>query len=81
MIRAGRLYLLLIVTLLAGATALRLADPFFVQALRLIVFDFYQRLEPATFDPNFRCGSSTSTRICSAVSDSGRGRARPWPIS
>jgi len=52
MIRAGRLYLLLIVTLLAGATALRLADPFFVQALRLIVFDSYQRLEPETFDPN-----------------------------
>jgi len=51
-IRAGRLYLLLIVVILAVAVAIRIADPFFVQALRLIAFDSYQRLAPETYDPN-----------------------------
>ncbi len=47
-VRAGRLYPLLVVALLAGAVALRVADPFFVRALRLIAFDSYKRLEPET---------------------------------
>jgi adenylate cyclase len=51
-IRAGRLYLLLIIALVAAAVALRVADPFFVQALRLIAFDSYQRLSPETYDPD-----------------------------
>ena len=50
-VRAGRFYLVLVVAVLAGATALRIADPFFVQALRLIAFDSYQRLEPQAYDP------------------------------
>ena len=51
-IRAGRSYILLVFILIAGAIAIRIADPFFVQALRLIAFDSYQRLEPASYDPN-----------------------------
>lgn len=50
-IRAGRLYPLLIIAILAGAVAIRVADPFFVQALRLIAFDSYQRLAPEEYDP------------------------------
>jgi adenylate cyclase len=50
-LRAGRLYWVLVAAVLAGLVALRVADPFFVQALRLIAFDSYQRLEPARFDP------------------------------
>lgn len=50
--RAGRLYPLLIFVLLAGAVALRIADPFSVQALRLIAFDSYQRLAPKEYDPS-----------------------------
>ena len=34
------------------AVFVRGADPFFVQALRLIAFDSYQRLAPQPFDPN-----------------------------
>ena len=45
-VRAGRFYAILVVLVLAGATALRISDPFFVQALRLIAFDSYQLLAP-----------------------------------
>jgi adenylate cyclase len=48
---AGKLYIVLVAAILIGATALRFADPFFVQALRLIAFDSYQRIEPVTYDP------------------------------
>ncbi|MEX0852775.1 MAG: adenylate/guanylate cyclase domain-containing protein [Bauldia sp.] len=51
MIRAHHFYVVLVVAILAGATTLRIADPFFVQALRLIAFDSYQKLGPATYDP------------------------------
>ena len=50
-IRAGRLYPLLVLAILVGAAAVRVADPFFVQALRLIAFDSYQRLAPESYDP------------------------------
>lgn len=50
--RATQLYIALVVAILAGAVFIRLADPFFVQALRLIAFDSYQKLEPATYDPD-----------------------------
>lgn len=50
-IRAERLYPLLIIAILVGAVAVRVADPFFVQALRLIAFDSYQRLAPEKYDP------------------------------
>jgi adenylate cyclase len=34
------------------ATVVREADPLFVQALRLIAFDSYQRLAPQPYDPD-----------------------------
>ncbi len=51
MVRISYAYILLVAAILAGATALRLADPFFVQALRLIAFDSYQKLSPGHYDP------------------------------
>ncbi|HET7715083.1 MAG TPA: adenylate/guanylate cyclase domain-containing protein [Bauldia sp.] len=50
-VRTGWTYVLLVVAALVGATALRVLDPFFLQALRLIAFDSYQRLEPEAYDP------------------------------
>ncbi|MCB1486923.1 MAG: adenylate/guanylate cyclase domain-containing protein [Bauldia sp.] len=44
-------YIILVALVLLGATALRVADPFFLQALRLIAFDSYQRLDPQDYDP------------------------------
>jgi adenylate cyclase len=38
--------------ILALAALVRGADPFFVQALRLIAFDSYQRLAPQPYDPD-----------------------------
>src|SRR5262249_4768222 len=49
-VRAGRLYFFLVAFILAGASLLRLADPFFLQALRLIAFDSYQSLWPQAYD-------------------------------
>jgi len=43
-------YLLLVGGVIAAAIALRVFDPFFVQALRLISFDVYQRVAPQHFD-------------------------------
>ena len=51
-LRARSVYAGLVLAILAGATLIRVADPFFVQALRLIAFDSYQKLDPATYDPN-----------------------------
>ena len=50
-VRTGWSYFFLVVAVLAAATALRILDPFFLQALRLIAFDSYQRLEPQAYDP------------------------------
>ena len=49
--RAGWAYVLLVACVLAGATMLRIADPFALQALRLIAFDSFQRLNPQSYDP------------------------------
>ena len=49
-VRAGGLYILLVSSVIAGAVAVRVFDPFFVQALRLIAFDSYQRFSPQAFD-------------------------------
>ncbi|WP_421726159.1 CHASE2 domain-containing protein [Bauldia sp.] len=49
-VRAGWAYVVLVGVVLIGATVVRIADPFFLQALRLIAFDTYQRLEPQTYD-------------------------------
>ncbi len=50
-VRAGRLYILLVCGVLAAAILVRYLDPFVVQALRLIAFDTYQRLSPQQYDP------------------------------
>jgi adenylate cyclase len=50
--RASNFYIAVVLAILAVATAVRYADPFFVQALRLIAFDSYQLLKPAEYDPN-----------------------------
>src|SRR5947209_13963201 len=46
-----RFYVLCVLALLAAATLVRAADPFFVRALRLIAFDSYQQLAPQSYDP------------------------------
>ena len=46
-----RFYILFVLALLAAATLVRAADPFFVRALRLIAFDTYQQLAPQAYDP------------------------------
>src|SRR5262245_51480550 len=51
-VRTGGFYLLLVSAVIAAAVAIRAWDPFFVQALRLIAFDSYQRFSPQAFDPN-----------------------------
>jgi len=51
-VRAGGFYFLLVASVLLAVIAVRALDPFFVQALRLIAFDSYQRLSPQAFDPN-----------------------------
>src|SRR6516165_8122163 len=45
-------YICLVTALIGGAILLRYADPFFVRAVRLVAFDYYQRLDPAPYDPN-----------------------------
>nr|HMN86178.1 CHASE2 domain-containing protein [Bauldia sp.] len=52
-VRAGRFYAILVVGVLAGAVALRIADPFFLQALRFIAFDSYQRVQPLPYNPDY----------------------------
>jgi adenylate cyclase len=49
--RINPLYLPLVAGFLALAVLVRWDDPFFVQALRLIAFDSYQRLAPPAYDP------------------------------
>jgi adenylate cyclase len=49
-VRAGGFYILLVSSVLAAIVAVRAFDPFFVQALRLIAFDSYQRFSPQVFD-------------------------------
>src|SRR5262245_12281149 len=46
------IYIAIVSTIIGGALLLRYADPFFVRALRLAAFDVYQRLDPASYDPN-----------------------------
>ncbi|MEO8668434.1 MAG: adenylate/guanylate cyclase domain-containing protein, partial [Bauldia sp.] len=69
---AGKLYIVLVVAILAGASVLRYADPFFVQALRLIAFDSYQRLGPATYDPEM------PVRVVD-IDEESLGRIGQWP--
>ncbi|MGZ8321757.1 MAG: CHASE2 domain-containing protein [Rhodoplanes sp.] len=54
--RIGRFYLPIVCGFLLLAVLVRGADPFFVQALRLIAFDSYQRLAPQPYDPDLPVG-------------------------
>jgi adenylate cyclase len=46
------IYLAFVSALIAGAILLRYKDPFFVQALRLIAFDHFERLDPPKYNPD-----------------------------
>jgi adenylate cyclase len=48
---ARLLYLVLVSILIGGGLLLRYEDPFFVNALRLIAFDHFERLDPPKYDP------------------------------
>ena len=50
--KQGWAYIALVSVLIAGAIFLRYVDPFFIRALRLIAFDYYQRLNPEKYDPS-----------------------------
>ncbi len=50
-VRTSRFYFPLVCGFLALAILVRASDPLFVQALRLIAFDTYQRLRPQYYDP------------------------------
>ncbi len=71
-LRAKHLYAALVLAILAGATLIRLADPFFVQALRLIAFDSYQKLDPASFNPDL------PVKIVD-IDEESLGRIGQWP--
>jgi adenylate cyclase len=71
-IRAGWLYPFLVAAVLGGAIALRIADPFLLQALRSIAFDTYQRREPAAYNPD------SPVRIV-AIDQASLDRVGPWP--
>ncbi len=60
-------------------TLLRIGDPFPVQVLREMAFDFYQRLHPRAGAPIFRSGSSISMSARWPSSVSGHGRATGSP--
>ena len=51
-IRARFWFVLLVGGILLAAVLIRLADPFVIQALRLIAFDSYQRLSPQKHNPD-----------------------------
>ncbi len=70
----GRVDLPTVCRFLAVAVAGRLLDPFFVQALRLIAFDAYQRMAPQAYDPEL------PVRIIDIDQDSlARYGQWPWP--
>jgi adenylate cyclase len=50
-LKSGLVYLTFVFALLAAAILIRYFDPFFVRALRLIAFDYYQQLDPGTYNP------------------------------
>jgi len=70
--RSSIVYVVIVAIILGGAVLIRRADPFFVQALRLIAFDSYQRLGPAQYDPN------TPVKIVD-INDESLGKIGQWP--
>ena len=71
-IRAGWLYPFLVAAVLGGAIALRIADPFLLQALRSMAFDTYQRREPVPYNAN-------SPVSIVAIDQASLDRVGPWP--
>ena len=47
----SRFYVALVVVLLTLAAIVRIVDPFLISALRQLTFDWYQRLDPVSYDP------------------------------
>jgi adenylate cyclase len=73
--RKGRgTYILLVSGVIAAAVAIRVLDPFFVQALRLISFDVYQRVAPQRFDPGL------PVRVVD-IDEASIGKIGQWPWS
>lgn len=70
--RMRLVYALMIVAVLAGTVWLRVADPVFLQALRSLAFDTYQRLQPSSYNDN------TAVRIV-AIDAESLDRIGPWP--
>ncbi len=60
--------------ILAGALALRLADPLPLQQLRYLTFDTYQRLQPRTYDPQ-------APVVIAAIDEKALDRFGQWPWS
>src|SRR5581483_1405666 len=72
--KGRRIYFLLVAAILAAAALLRIAVPFFGQALRLIAFDSYQRLDPPPYNPGL------PVRVVDIDEDSlARIGQWPWP--
>src|SRR5512144_1505143 len=68
----SRLYVALVVALLAAAAIIRVVDPLFVHALRLLAFDLYQQLHPQAYDPD------SSVRIVD-IDEVSLSRIGQWP--
>ncbi|WP_421725905.1 CHASE2 domain-containing protein [Bauldia sp.] len=71
-VRAGWFYPVMIVVILAGAVTLRIDDPLFMQTLRALSFDVYQRLAPAEPNPD------PPVRVV-AIDAESIDRIGPWP--
>jgi adenylate cyclase len=67
-------YLALCLGIIAAAVAIRIGDPFVVQALRLLAFDTYQKMAPRDYDP------SLPVRVVDIDEESLRRLGQfPWP--
>jgi len=71
-LRSSRLYLLFVVLLLGTAIVGRVIDPFFVYGLRLLAFDWYQRLHHQSYDPE------TPVRIVD-IDETSLAKIGQWP--
>jgi adenylate cyclase len=67
-----RLYVALVLLLLSAATIVRVMDPFFTRGLRLLSFDWYQRLHPVPYDPQ------TPVRIVD-IDENSLAKVGQWP--
>jgi adenylate cyclase len=71
-VRARFWFVLLVGGILLTAVLIRVADPFVIQALRLISFDYYQRLTPQRYDPD------TPVRVVD-IDEASLARVGQWP--